>query len=176
MARRAWIQRQRHLVSLTPLVLSGLLVIGCARMGAIRSQVLDAQTGHPVPGAVVLAVWTKTVGFGLTRTELVGVSEAEVDAEGRFTLERPAGALTADESVTVYKFGYLAWNNEEIFPSFERRQDTGVPNRILLELFPSGISHERHMRFIGRATIEGFSIRPGRPKFDSAIEREDRMR
>jgi len=32
-----------------------------------------------------------------------------------------------EESVTVYKFGYVAWNNELIFPSYENRKSKSIP-------------------------------------------------
>jgi len=163
-------------MTFTVITFLACLGAGCARFGPIRSQVLDVQTGHPIPGAVVLGVWTKTVGFGFTSGELVGVSEAEVDADGRFTLERPEATLTANESVTVYKFGYLAWNNEEIFPSWKHREDTSVPTRIFLELFPTGMSHERHMGFVSRVIRSALSLRENGFKFKQAIEREERMR
>ena len=160
------------IIGLTLLVFVG---VGCAQGGPIRSQVLDAQTGKPVPGAVVLGVWTKTVGFGFTRTERVGVREADVDADGRFTLDRPDGTSSADESITVYKFGYVAWNNKEVFPTYERRKDTSVPAQILLELFPPGTSHVRHMNFVDGVTRGSTPDPTTRSKFQRAIERENRM-
>jgi hypothetical protein len=147
---------------------------GCA--GSIQGQVLDAQTGQPVAGAVVLGVWTKQAGLpGLSHTELVGVTEVEVDAQGHFTLERPR-VTYGEESVTVYKFGYVAWNNLFIFPTSRRRKDTGVPPQILLEGFPPGESHQRHVSFISNATAAGMYGHERDPRFQNAIDREFRMR
>ena len=134
---------------------------------------LDAQTQQPIAGAVVLGVWTKQEGMVFHRTVLVGVKEAETNAEGRFELERP-GALGVEESVTVYKFGYVAWNNQYIFPTDENRKRTGIPDQIPLELFPPDGSHQKHIRFIHSATMSSFSARSW-VRFRDAINREDRM-
>ena len=174
MQRKTWLVPEAGLLPLALLLGLALLATGCVT-GPIRSQVLDTQTGQPVPGAIVLGVWTKTVGFGLTRTELVGVKEVEVDDQGRFILDRPAASY-GEESVTVYKFGYVAWNNEEVFPRGKHRPDVHVPTQILLELFPGDWSHQEHIYFIGRVTSSGLSVLGGRPRFDKAIDRESRMR
>ena len=150
------------------LVLAGT---GCA--GTLKGQVVDAQTGQPIEGAVVLGVWTKYAGFpGLQHTELVAVKETETDAEGRFALET-AGSLGVEEAVTIYKFGYVAWSNLFIFPTSERRQDTRVPSKVLLERFPVGQSHQRHISFIDGATRAGVGYGlESIPKFWSAIRPE----
>jgi hypothetical protein len=128
-------------------------LVSCA--GNIQAVVVDAQTGQPIPGAVVLGVWTKVTGLpGLTHTELVDVREVETDAAGRFTLERPpeaAKASTADESVTVYKFGYVAWNNLYVFPSGAMRKKIEILNQIRMQVFPKEGSHQTHMSFIRQA-------------------------
>lgn len=112
-------------------------------------------------------------------TELVGVREVETDAEGRFTLERPSSRYNREdgESVTVYKFGYIAWNNLFTFPPIGsgRREDTTVPAQIRLERFPEGESHQRHVSFIRgakRSTLYGYERNP---KFEDAVDREIRM-
>jgi hypothetical protein len=168
------------------LLLIGLLSLllgsgACAiRSGPIASQVLDAQTGQAIAGAVVLGVWT-TKGEGIfgahAPTKLVGVREAETDREGRFTLERPPGVFGADdESVTVYKFGYVAWSNLFLWPTSKRREDTQVPAQIRLESFPPGGDRRRHIDFIDGATRASLSSRVARPKFDKALESEWRRR
>lgn len=89
-----------------------VLVGGCAtltRIGPVTGRVVDAATGQPIAGAVVLGVWTKAGGLpGLPVTKLVDVRETETDGAGRFVLERPDTIVINEESVTVYKFGYVA--------------------------------------------------------------------
>ncbi len=162
------------LMGVGTLVLLVLTGTGCA--GTIRGQVLDAQTQQPLAGAVVLGVWTKAAGLpGLTHTELIGVREAETDQQGHFDLER-LGGLFVEESVTVYKFGYVAWNNLYTFPGWARRKDSQVPAQILLEPFPPGESHQGHLSFISNAIRAGMFGHESDPKFQKALEREIRMR
>ncbi len=157
-------------------LVSVLLVSGgCTR--TIRGQVVDAQTGKPIAGAVVLGVWTKIAGLpGLNYHKLVGVREVETDAEGRFVLEAAMRFPGEDdEGVTVYKFGYVAWNNLFVFPTSARRKDTSVPAMIGLEPFPPGQSHQRHMFFINSATWSGMYGEQRAPKFFEALKRETRI-
>jgi hypothetical protein len=155
-----------------------LLLPATACGGSIEGQVLDAQTGKPIQGAVVLGVWTKVAGLpGLHHHELVGVREVETDADGRFTLERPSSQYNREdgESVTVYKFGYVAWNNIFTFPASQRRTGRQVPAQILLERFPQGESHQRHMSFISNARRAGMYGYESNPKFERAVDQEMRM-
>ena len=159
--------------------LSGLVFLltlfagtGCAR--TIQGQVLEAETGKPIAGAIVLGVWTETHGFGEHYTTLVGAREAETDAQGRFTLER-VQSLFGVEEITVYKFGYIAWSNRIIFdgPSGNRANHE-VPPEIRLAPFPPGGSHKEHVRFIDLATSMTIS-RGAWVKFREAIRQEERM-
>lgn len=153
----------------------GLLgMAGCAT--TLRGQVLDAQTGQPIAGAVILGVWTKGGGLpGLSHTNLVGVREAETDAAGRFTLDGVSGLLLDEQSITVYKFGFVAWNNQWIFPGFKPRPDPRVPAEIRLEPFPSGGKHLDHIMFIESVRSSSLYGINDDPKFDGAFSRERRM-
>jgi hypothetical protein len=155
-------------IGLTGLGLLLLLGTACAGVGSIQGQVLDAQTKQPIPGAIVLGVWTRQEGMVFHITKLVDVKEAEVDAQGRLTLDRPLGFAT-DESVTVYRFGYIAWNNELIFPSFENRKSKSIPDLIVLEPFPVGETHQKHRLFIDSVTHNSMYTYEQNPKFEQAI-------
>jgi len=122
----------------------------------LRAKVLDAQTGQPVVGAVVVGVWTRTVGFVHHDHELVGVRETITDTRGRFVLERLRGSVlfgADNESVTVYRPGFLAWNNVLAFPSLSRRPQQRVPDTIVLQRFPPGQSHKEHVQFVDDAVL-----------------------
>lgn len=75
-----------------------LLVVGDWRVradaaGPWRGQVFDAETGQPLEGVVVLAVWEKrSPGIIHDRVEFHDADEAVTDAEGRFLL--PARSLS----------------------------------------------------------------------------------
>lgn len=157
-----------------PILLAGL-VAGCVS-GPIRARVLDAETRQPIPGAVVLGVWTKIVGPLLYHHELVGVRETETDAQGRFELERlPSSGLDGEgdgQAITVYKFGYVAWSNIYLFPTSKRRESQRIPREIFLDRFPPGSSHERHVYFIWDATRNDMYPRASAPKFQKEFSPE----
>jgi len=154
-----------------------LMLTGTGCGGTPKGQVVDAETGQPIQGAVVLGVWTRVAGLpGLHHHELVAVKETETDAQGRFALETPASLRVDEEAITIYKFGYVAWSNLFVFPSFARREDTRVPSKIPLERFPSGQSHQRHMSFVNDARASGMYGHDSIPKFSNAIRRELDMR
>ncbi len=147
---------------------------GCA--GTVKGQVVDAETGQPIEGAIVLGVWTRVAGLpGLHHHELVAVRETETDARGRFMLETPASLRVDEEAITIYKFGYVAWSNLFTFPTWVRREDTRVPPKILLERFPPGENHRRHIGFISDATA-GVGLSSRAPKFWEAVRPEELMR
>src|SRR5262249_26034439 len=74
-----------------------LCLPGCATLGEAagpwRGQVLDAETGQPLEGVVVLAVWEKvSPGAMHLARDFHDVDELVTDAEGRFII--PARNLT----------------------------------------------------------------------------------
>ncbi len=147
------------------------LLTGCAT-GPMRARVLDAETREPIAGAVVLGVWTRVVGIGLSHSEDVGLAESETDGHGRFELEREGtSGVRRDEAVTVYKFGYIAWSNSLIFPGWQRRDTRQIPEVILLERFPAGLSHRDHLSFIDQATL-GRSSSAAARRLGTSLERE----
>ena len=155
-----------------------LAASGCAT--TIHARVLDAETRQPIQGAVVRGIWTKIAGVrGFTHHELVGSQETETDADGRFTLERlPSDGFEDDgQSILVYRFGYVAWNNLRVFPSRERRRKQGVPSEILLDRFPPSGSHNEHLRFIGSLHFPGAAqsiLLPALQREDDLARRERR--
>lgn len=160
-------------LGLAALFLVTLAGNGCA--ASLKGQVVDARTGEPIQGAVVVGVWTRVAGWpGLHHHELIAVKETETDAEGRFALERAAQpAFEDDESVTIYKFGFIAWNNIVAYPSWKRRPTTSVPSQIPLESFPPGASHQEHMIFIENARrASGMYGHDMIPRFSNAIRQE----
>jgi hypothetical protein len=166
----------KHIV-LALLALAGLLLLWRAAPGRpIEAQVVDAQTGQPLAGAVVVGVWTREAGLpGLYYGKLVGVKEAVTDAQGRFTLGRPWSLWSRQESVTAYKFGYVAWNNLYLFPYSERRPDSQAPARIPLERFPEGASHRKHIYFIDGARWSTMNYDDSVPELMRAIREEEAL-
>lgn len=128
-----------------------LFGISCSKTyESITGTVVDAETGKPLEGAVVLAEWTKTKGLGLTYTESYKVVEVVTDKEGKFTIPGVMSPLVDPPSVTIYKKGYVAWNNNYIFPGYQKREDFSWRSGYVFKMnhFKKGYSYEAHVSFI----------------------------
>ncbi len=127
---------------------------------------MDAETNQPIEGAVMLVEWTITKGpLGLAYTESYKIVEIVSDQQGLVIIEE--GVLNPwvnPPRVTVYKRGYVAWNNEFIFPDYRERKDfrwiDGVAFR--LEGFRKEYCRADHVFFVhtvshwGKLLIEAF--------------------
>ncbi len=131
--------------------------IGC--YATITGTVEDSETGEPIECAIVLVEWTKTHGFGLTYTESYKVIEAATDKEGKVTISGVSNPTVNPPCVTVYKKGYVAWNNKYIFPTWEKRKDFEYKNGITIQLqhFKESYSHYDHVSFISSGAVSGSS-------------------
>ncbi len=123
----------------------------------IKCTVVDAETGKPVEGAIVLVGWSRTVNvIGFSTTKTVKVAEVVSDEDGKVKVPGIISYAVNPPYITVYKKGYVAWSNEYIFPSWEERGDfkweSGYVFR--LEKFRPEYTHEKHTSFIHTATHE----------------------
>lgn len=78
--------------------------------------------------------------------------------------------------MTVYKFGYVAWNNLFVYPDSKRRDETRPQAEISLERYPERESHARHLSFIDSARASGLYGDDRVPRFSRALAPERRMR
>ena len=84
--------------------------------GPWRGQIVDAETGQPLEGVVVVAAWEAILpGLIHERYEFHDVDEVVTDADGRFLLpERsltplnPFGRIDGPQ-LTIFKGGYGRW-------------------------------------------------------------------
>jgi len=115
----------------------------------MSGTVIDAETGKQIEGAVVLVEWTKTKGFGLTRTESYKVVEVLTDKDGKFKVSGVIDPFV-DPHLTIYKKGYVAWNNDFTFPDYKKRINFkwGGTQLIRMEKFKETYSHKQHVSFI----------------------------
>lgn len=134
-------------------LLMAVMIIATGCYGALQGKIVDAETGEPIEGAVAMAEWTRTKGFGNTYTVSVKVSEAVSDKEGNFELDSCYSPFVNKPSLTIYKKGYAAWNNEYIFPDWQKRVGfewkSGQVFR--MERFREDYSYNSHRRFITAA-------------------------
>lgn len=117
----------------------------------ITCTVIDAETGKPIEGAVVLVEWTKKE-YGIIdyNTESVKVVEVVTDKEGKFKVSGILRPFIDPPNMTIYKKGYVAWNNEAIFPDMKEREDFEWKDNSILKMskFQESYSRKSHIRFI----------------------------
>lgn len=154
------------------------------------ATVIDDETGKPIEGAVAIAIWRgkqkncTIVGslegacWGFLRAE-----ETASDKEGKITIPGfwkttidpgKRGSATSPR-LTVYKFGYVCWDQQEIFhpkSRWEDRKDFNRDNRIVrLEKWPEDMSFRKHSDFEDNVT-RGDSSLKNTPLFIKAFESE----
>jgi hypothetical protein len=105
------------------IVLLVLLAHRADAAGPWRGQVVDAETGAPLEGVVVLGVWHKvSPGAMHPRREFYDVDEVLTDSDGRFAIP-PRSRITANPFVnldgprlTMFKPGFGRWRERDIPP------------------------------------------------------------
>ena len=128
--------------------------------GPYDGQVLDAETGDPVVGALVFCLWyPRTLASGRAQPgEVVEgkYAEAATDHEGRYSLARRwvRSGDRLHERLFVYRAGYACYSSVAVFPTtpggklraqgeFRRRG-----NLAKLHRWTDGLSHLDHLAFI----------------------------
>lgn len=106
---------------LVRLLAGGLIatLLGCGTAeaaGPWKGQIVDRDTGQPIPGAVVLAIWTLRSRDSIhPEDQFHSASEVVSDTNGRFVIPEhtaaPTKPLTAirGPEVVIFKGGYGAW-------------------------------------------------------------------
>ena len=136
----------------------------------VSGKVVDAETKGPIVGAAIYISWWKPAGLpGLAYSVDVEVAECLSDANGSFEIPIYS-TLFKDYQMAVYKKGYVCWSNEDIFPTFERREDFRLKNGMVIKMehFKKDYSKERHAYF----TTGSATNRKGTGLFDDAIQSE----
>jgi hypothetical protein len=105
------------------IVLIALMILANGCQGAMTGIVADAETGKPIEGAIVLVEWTKKTGLGgFYSTSSYKVVEVITDKDGRFSVSGVLNPFVDEPDLTIYKKGYVAWNNQIIFPDYRNRE------------------------------------------------------
>ena len=123
--------------------------IGCTT--PITGKIVDAETGQPIKGAILLVEWTKVHGFGNTYTSSEKVAEVFSDKDGIVKIPGYNDPTAQGPDVTIYKPGYVAWNSNYIFPGNKNRTDFKWKEGYVfkLEKFKEGYSYVDHGGFLG---------------------------
>jgi hypothetical protein len=134
------------------------------------ATIIDDETGKPIEGAVAIAIWRDYTGVSLVNAlhgggvrykkseEVVSDKEGKITINGFWKTTKGKGGTgnDYDPRLTVYKFGYVCWDQQEIFvPKYkwEKRTDFNKKSRIVrLKKWPEGFSFQEHSSFIGSAT------------------------
>ncbi|HAA05771.1 MAG TPA: TonB-dependent receptor [Syntrophobacteraceae bacterium] len=141
----------------------------------IKGQVVDADTGKPIQGAVVAIDWWEAAFGppGLSTSKDMEVSEDTSDAQGNFHVPKYATfGLGREFNMVVYKHGYVLWSSWKIFPSYAERKDFSLRSgmKIKLQPFKEEYSKEAHAMFVSH-------MQPliGARKFTSAVKSENEL-
>ena len=130
------------------------LVSGCYT--GITGRVIDAGTQQPIEGAVVLAQWTKTHGFGEYYHTVYKIEETETDKDGDFSIAGAYSLFVDEPMLVIYKRGYVAWRNDLLFPDFSKRTDYGIwknDYEYKLVRFKEEYSRDQHHMFMEHGII-----------------------
>ena len=146
------------------------ITTGCSE--PINGKVIDAETGQPIEGAVVLVEWTRKCGIGDYRTDSVRVVETATNKEGMFRVPPGLTPFAEPPHLTIYKKGYVAWNNGFIFPDYKhRKQNVEIYGHIRLENFKETYSYDQHVSFLRTCTNWALADHKKR-KFEAAYQWE----
>jgi len=144
-----------NILSIVIVVLLAGYTKGCAYL-PISGTVVDAETGKPIEGAVVLVEWTIKKGIGDKHTESVKVAEVLTDKDGKFDLPGCYQPFVEAPDLTIYKRGYVAWNNKYIFRDGNRADFTWQSSMTCrVAILKTDYSYEAHMSFIRGLMLSG---------------------
>jgi len=155
--KQAW--PLRKWVLLTAVILLG----GCGYYPPINVNVVDAGTGQPIEGAVLLAQWAQPSGMaGFNSSRNFKVVESISNKDGKIRVEGVSNSYVEPPWVAVYKKGYVGWSNQYIFPDYRPRNGfrwrDGYTFR--LEKFSPEYSRKQHVRFLGNLYTSGVEWGP----------------
>jgi hypothetical protein len=140
-----------------------------ARARKISGKVIDAQTGEPIPNALCAVA-----GYGMGYSRSGSYSEFFSESDGNVMISGTFPMIIRPPSLFVFKKGYVAWNNNSIFPGYysDRRKDFKWQDGYIfkLEKWNESYSHKEHHIFIMSSFPQDHGIYKG--KLKKAIEFE----
>ncbi len=150
-------------VALSALALLLMQALPCHALGGQSKPtavVVDADTNEPIEGAVAIAIWRKgssdRTWFEGASEKATRIEEAVSDKEGKIHIDDFWDFQllpTWKPHLTIYKPGYVCWDQEYIFPSWDERSDFDKEHRVVkMEKWKEGYSYVDHDTFIGSCT------------------------
>ena len=147
--------------------------------GPYRGRVIDAKTRQPIPGAVIVAVWSYDVPAEVHMTSAVyDALEVLTDAQGNFAVEAPAIERQAPRGTrfpqfTIFKPGYLYFGGELAAPDVLAERHLR-PLLAVVELTPNaGVGRAARSRNAPTLSPLLPYVRPEKlPNFLKALEEE----
>ena len=126
---------------------------GCGMRYMVKGQVIDMETREPVEGAVVSILWEKVVSGCLPLPGLpanyrtIEQFDCYTGSDGDFKIPK---RLLRSYHLAVYKKGYVCWENEDVFPTYEKRKEFCVQSgmKVELEPFKNNYSKKQHAAFV----------------------------
>ena len=166
-------------VRLCAVVISVVITtLGCSTITFSKEKptaiVVDSVTGEPIEGAVALAIWRK---YTSKRTpfweggnyENVRVEEAVSDKNGHIYIDGFWDWFSKPH-LTVYKFGYVCWDQFGFYHKTGTRKDFKSRKRVVkLEKWPDDFSYARHSMYINSVTK---NYRPPGSLFEEEYQKE----
>lgn len=157
---------KKHL-HLTILFIASTICSGC--YPGIKGRVVDAVTGNPLEGTVVLAQWTTTGGLpGMSYHKLYAIKETETDKDGVFYMSGVYNPFVDQPELVVYKKGYVPWRNDMNFKDMIKYDKNAWENNMTyrLEYLKEGFSKRRIDVFVSTGLI---GIGGETPKFTEVM-------
>lgn len=118
-----------------------------AGVASISGTAVDAETGEPVEGAVVVFEWDQAKGVpGMSYTEHYKTVETVTDSNGRFAVPRVLSPLVNEPYFVIYKKGYYCWRKEWDPMTDSRREDFTLQSSLTYgmdRLVPGKYLHRR---------------------------------
>lgn len=142
-----------RLIPLSLVVLMFITTTGCGMRYMVKGKVIDMDTGQPVEGAVVSILYKKVDSGCLPLPGLpvnyktIEQFDCFTETDGAFKIPK---RLLRSYRMAVYKKGYVCWENEDIFPTYEKRKGFRIKYGMTIELdpFKESYSKNRHAAFV----------------------------
>src|SRR5690242_634884 len=89
-------------------------------LGGFDGRVVDVQSGKPIVGAIVQAIWAFEIGRGLVAPSGGAVRTVATDSDGYYEIPRLTDTPGTRSRVTgvtliVYQRGYVAYRSDRVF-------------------------------------------------------------